>query len=124
MVRFDFAGMLCYITSASKRKYRHLVIDSYELIDRMEDVEKIIFADEYGTWMILADEKVFIRACLHSFSTVSTLEEFAEGAIPLLKRDSYESLRNEVYKTAVEITNKEQKNALELAIKKQTIRVK
>jgi len=96
----------------------------YELIDRMEDGEEIIFADEYGTWMIPADEKVFIRACLRSLSAVSTPEEFAEGAIPFLKRDSYESLHNKVYRTAIEIAGKEQNKALESAIKKQKIRVK
>ncbi len=96
----------------------------YELIDRMEDGEEIIFADEYGTWMMPADEKVIIKACLRSLSAVSTPEEFAEGATPFLKRDSYQSLHNGVYRTAVEIATREQKKALESAIKKQKIRVK
>jgi len=56
--------------------------------------DEIIFADEYGTWMIPADEKVFIRAYLRSLSAVSTPEGFAKAAIPLLERDSYESLHN------------------------------
>ena len=96
----------------------------YELIDKMEDGEEIVFADEYGTWMMPADEKVFIKACLRSLSAISTPEEFAEGAIPFLKRDSYQSLHNGVYKTAVETANREQKKALESAVKKQKIRVK
>jgi hypothetical protein len=57
----------------------------YELIDKMEDGDEIIFADEYGTWMIPGDEKVFIRAYLRSLSAVSTPKEYAEAAIPLLK---------------------------------------
>ncbi|GLI35683.1 hypothetical protein DAMNIGENAA_31160 [Desulforhabdus amnigena] len=46
----------------------------------MVDGDEIVFADEYGTWMIPADEKVFIRAFLISLSAVSSPEEFAEGA--------------------------------------------
>jgi hypothetical protein len=96
----------------------------YELIDKMQDGDDIVFADEYGTWMIPADEKVFIRAFLISLSAVSSPEEFVEGAIPLLKRDSYESLHNKVYKTAVEVANGEQKKALESAIKTLKIKAK
>ncbi len=29
----------------------------HELIDKMEDGDEIVFADEYGTWMITGDEK-------------------------------------------------------------------
>ena len=86
--------------------------------------DEIIFADEYGTWMIPRDEKVFIRAYLRSVSAVSAPEEFAEAAIPLLKRDSHESLHNKVYKTATEVATKEQKKVLESAIKSLKIRVK
>jgi hypothetical protein len=96
----------------------------YELIDRMEDGEEIIFGDEYGTWMMTADERVIIQACLRSLSAVSTPEEFTEGTIPFLKRDSYQSLHNDVYKTALEIATREQRKALESAIKKQKIRVR
>lgn len=96
----------------------------YELIDKMEEGEEIVFADEYGTWMLPADEKAFIKACLRSLSAVSTPEEFAERAIPFLKRDSYQSLHNQVYRATVEIATGEQKKTLESAIKKQKIRVK
>ena len=96
----------------------------YELIDKMEDGNEIIFADEYGTWMIPGDEKIFIKAYLHSLSAVTTPEEFTEAAIPLLKRDSYESLSGKVYKTASEFASKEQKKVLDAAIKNMKIKVK
>ena len=79
----------------------------YELIDKMEEGDGIVFADEYGTWMIPADEKVFIRAYLRSLSAVCTPEEFTEGATPLVERDSCEALHNKVYKTAIELATKE-----------------
>lgn len=96
----------------------------YELLDRMERGDEIIFADEYGTWMIPADEKVFIRAYLRSLSAVSTPHDFAEAALPLIRRDSHESLHNKVYKTATEVAGKEQKKALESMVKSEKIRVK
>ncbi len=121
----DFLGDAAQVSEKGNHK---LAVECfrilYELIDRMEDGEEIIFADEYGTWMIPADEKVFIRAFLRSLSAVSTPEEFTEWAIPFLQRDSHESLHNKVYSTAIEIATKEQKKALESAIKKQKIRIK
>jgi hypothetical protein len=72
----------------------------------------------------LADEKVFIRAFLISLAAIASPEEFVDGAIPLLKRDSYESLHNKFYKTAVEVANGVQKKALESAIKTLKIKVK
>jgi hypothetical protein len=36
----------------------------HELIDKMEDGDEIVFADEYGTWMITGDEKRFIKSYL------------------------------------------------------------
>jgi hypothetical protein len=44
--------------------------------------------------------------------------------IPLLERDSYESLSNKVYKSVGQVAGKEQKKMLESAIKKKKIRVK
>lgn len=90
---------------------------AFLLIDRMNRGDEIIFADEYGTWMIPSDEKVFIRAYLRSLSAVSTPEEFVEAAMPLLERDSHESSHNKVYETAIQASGKEQKKALESAVR-------
>jgi hypothetical protein len=96
----------------------------YELIDKMEDGDEIIFADQYGTWMIIGDEKKFIKSYLTSLSIISTPEEYTIGAIPLVKRDSYESLSNKVYSTAIKIGNKDQKAHLKKEVEKQKIRTK
>ena len=95
----------------------------YKLIDEMLNGEEIIFADEYGTWMIPGDERTFIQAYLHSLSIVATPGEFTEAVIPLLERDTYESLSNKVYQSVGQVAGKEQKKMLESAIKK-NIRVK
>jgi hypothetical protein len=79
----------------------------HELIDKMEDGDEIVFADEYGTWMISGDEKRFIKSYLTSLSIISTPDEYAVGAALLIKRDSWESFSNKVYSTAIKIGNKD-----------------
>lgn len=96
----------------------------HELIDVMEDGDKIVFADEYGTWMISGDEKRFVKSYLTSLSKVSTPEEYTTGAIPLIKRDSYESLHNKVYSTAIKIGTKDQTIHLKKEVQKQKIKTK
>jgi hypothetical protein len=96
----------------------------YELIDKMEDGDEIVFADEYGTWMITGDEKRFIKSYLSSLAAISTPEEYANGAIPLIKRDSHESFYNKVYASAIKIANEDQKVYLKTEVKKQKIRTR
>jgi hypothetical protein len=96
----------------------------YKLIDKMEDGEEIVFADEYGTWMITGDEKRFIKSYLTSLSAISTDEEYANGAIPLIKRDSYESFHNKVYANAIKIANEDQRLFLKKEVKKQGIKTR
>ena len=96
----------------------------HELIDKMEDGDEIVFAHEFGTWMITGDEKRFVKSFLSSLSATSTPKEYANGAIPLIKRDSYESFHNKVYATALLIANNDQKDFLKTEVKKQKIRTK
>ena len=96
----------------------------HELIDVMEEGNKIVFADEYGTWMISGDKKWFATSFLISLSKVSTLEEYTIGAIPLIKRDSYESLHNKVYSTAINIGTADQTIHLKKEVHKQKIKTK
>lgn len=126
---FDKAGdFLKAATQVSNDGNHQLAVECfdilYQLIDKMIDGDEIIFADEYGTWMIPGDEKVFIKAYIQSLSEVSSPEEFSEAVIPLLMRDSYESFSNSVYKLATQAANKEQKRQLQAAIKEKKIRVK
>jgi len=96
----------------------------HELIDKMEDGNEIVFADEYGTWMITGDEKRFVKSYLTSLAAISNPEEYAAHAIPLLKRDSYESFHNKVYSTAIKIANESQKVCLKKEVKKQKIKTR
>ena len=90
----------------------------------MEDSDEIVFADEYGTWMITGDEKRFVKSYLSSLAEISTPEEYANGSIPLIKRDSYESFHNKVYTSAIKIANEDQKVYLKTEVKKQKIRTR
>lgn len=94
------------------------------LIDKMEDGDEIVFADEYGTWMITGDEKRFVKSYLTSLSAVSNAEDYVAGAIPLIKRDSYQSFHNKVYSTALAVATDGQKKLLKTEVKNQKIRVR
>ena len=96
----------------------------YELIDKMEDGDEIVFADEYGTWMITGDEKRFVKSYLSSLAAISTPEEYANGALPLIKRDSHESFHNKVYALAIKIANEDQKVYLKTEVEKQKIKTR
>ena len=115
-------------TQLTKQKEHKSAVESfeilYELIEKMECGEEIIFAEEYGSWMIPGNEQEFLDAYISSLAEVKTSEEYAKIVIPLLKRDSYTSFCNQVYSLAVKHSNKEQENALKVAIKEQNIKVK
>ena len=115
-------------TQLTKQKDHKSAVESfeilYELIEKMECGEEIIFAEEYGSWMIPGDEQDFLNAYILSLAAVKTPEEYATVVIPLLKRDSYTSFCNKVYSLAVKHSNKEQANALKVAVKEQNIKIK
>lgn len=94
----------------------------YELIYAVDSGDEIIFADECGSWMIHADEKLYNRVFITSLSKIKESdEEFINSVIPLIKDDTYESFN---YKTVVEIATKTQKELLEKEIKNKNIRIR
>jgi hypothetical protein len=94
----------------------------YELVGAMERGEEIVFADEIGSWMIPGDEKQYIAAYMTSLAATATPEEFAEAALPLVRRDSYHSFADQAYLSAVRTANEAQKAHLEAEIQRQNIR--
>ncbi len=94
----------------------------HELIEAMCNGEEIIFADEYGTWMIPVDEKQTIAAYLASLAAISTPEEYAAAAMPLIRRDSFESFTNKTYATAICAADKAQKAHLKAEVARQGVR--
>lgn len=95
-----------------------------KLIGRMESGEEIVFADEFGGWMIPGDEKVYIQAYLTASAKPSTSEEYTAIALPLINRDSYSSFADKVYSKATKSGNREQVKYLKKQIKKNNIRTK
>ena len=93
----------------------------YELVERMESGDDIVFADEYGTWMIPVDEKKIIAAYLASLAATSTPEQYAAGALPLVSRDSLESFSNKTYGAALRAADKAQKAQLKAEVQRQNI---
>jgi len=96
----------------------------FDLIDKMEDGEEIIFADEYGSWMIPGDEKIYIKAYLTSLAAVKTPEEYTITVLPMIHRDSYCSFANKVYSSAIKVASKEQITHLTAEVKRQKIKTK
>lgn len=94
----------------------------FELIEKMNDGEAIVFADEVGDWMIHAEKdhhENYIIALTH---TTKTVEEYVETLIPLLKEDSYFSFSNKVYQKVKRHATAEQLAAIEKAIKEKSIK--
>lgn len=96
----------------------------YELIEAMERGEEIVFADEYGSWMIPGDEKLHIEAYMASLAATSTPEEFASIAVPLIRRDSRQSLTTGAYSSAVRAATEVQRAHLAAEIQRQNIRTR
>jgi len=119
---------LLFSTQLTKQKDHSCAIDCfsmlYDLIEKMENGDEIIFADEYGTWMIPGDEKVYISAYIASLAAAKSPEDYAKATIPLLRKDSYESFSNKAYSIATKAANKDQQKCLKAEIQKQKIRIK
>lgn len=94
----------------------------YELVEAMCRGEDVIFADEYGTWMIPVDEKRIIGGYLNSLAATSTPEEYAAGALPLIRRDSCESFSKSTFSAAIAAANKAQKASLRAEVVRQGVR--
>jgi hypothetical protein len=91
-------------------------------MDTMERGEEIVFADEYGSWMVPGDEKAFVQAYVTSLAAVETPNGFTMAALPLIQRDSYQSFATRAYTLAMRAANKQQSAALKAELKRQNIR--
>ena len=94
----------------------------YELIDDMESGEEIVFADEIGAWMIPGDEKQYVAAYMTSLAAVAAPEEFSAAAIPLIRRDSWQSFSTQAYPAAIRAANEAQRAYLEAEIERHNVR--
>ncbi|MEM9215531.1 MAG: hypothetical protein AAGD25_14445 [Cyanobacteria bacterium P01_F01_bin.150] len=97
----------------------------YELILKIDNGDEgIVFADELGSWMIPGDENVYIQAYLTASAKTATPKEYAEIALPLIKRDSYSSFCNQVYAKATKTGDEEQVTYLEKQLKEKSVKKK
>lgn len=124
---FELLNDLLLSSAQLSKEGAHLVaIDCfsalYELIGRMEDGEEIIFADEYGSWMIPGDEQVYIKAYISSLAVTKIPEEYAQLTAALIRRDSFMSFTNKVYLAAIQAANNAQKDFLEAELKRKKIK--
>jgi hypothetical protein len=95
----------------------------FALIERMESGDdQIVFADEYGSWMIPVEEKEWVADYLTSLAATTTPDEFAAKAVPLVDRDSFQSFAAHTYKSALKAASNEQATHLKAEIMRQQIR--
>ena len=88
----------------------------------MERGEEIVFGDEIGSWMIPGDEKQYIAAYMTSLAATATPEEFTAAALPLIRRDRWQSFATQAYLSAIRAANEAQRVHLEAEIRRQEIR--
>ena len=81
----------------------------FDLIEKMEYGEEIVFADEMGSWMIPIDDKNWIPAYMTSLAATAKPGEFAAKALPVIRRDSGHSFSGAAYSSARRAASKEQK---------------
>lgn len=93
----------------------------YQLIDVMESGEEIVFGEEIGSWMIFGDEKQFIAAYMTSLAATATPEEFTAAALPLIRRDGWQSFATQAYPSAIRAASEAQRMYLEAEIQRQKI---
>ena len=95
-----------------------------ELVDIMESGDEIVFADEYGSWMIPVREDECVAAYLKAISSVENAVGFANEAIELLKRDRQENFTLKVYDAAMKVGHPDQKIAFASKVEKLGLPIK
>ena len=119
----DFLKASMQLTSQSNHLHATVCFrELYSLIDKLEYGDEIVFGDEIGSWMIPGDEKEYLAAYLTSLAAVSSPEEFSQAIIPLLQRDSGQSLAGQVYISAQKVANDEQRAHLAAEVERLKIR--
>jgi len=96
----------------------------YELIEIMESGDEIVFADEYGSWMIPIREEECVAAYLRAISCTENAFGFANEAVSLLKRDREQSFSLKVFESAMRVGNPEQKAAFAAKVEKLGLLIK
>jgi hypothetical protein len=85
----------------------------FELINKMESGEEIVFADELGMWMLPIKEEPCITSYFKSAAAVFEPEEYVNAVLPVIRYDSHSSFKNKAYEKAKRAANKKQKIVLE-----------
>jgi hypothetical protein len=93
----------------------------FDVLGKMEYGEEIVFADEMGSWMIPIRETDWVGPYLTSLAATTRPEEFADKAVPVLRRDSGISFTGEAYKIARAVASQEQLRKLDAEIAVQRV---
>lgn len=115
---------LCVKSVEQSPNYESLACfeECLNLITLMEDNVEIVFAHEYGSWMIPA-QRGYLNAYAKAWAKVGTPEQFAEKVAPCLVRDSCQSFVDRVYSSILQHTNPAQLAALQHKIGIEKIKI-
>jgi hypothetical protein len=72
--------------------------------------------------MIPGDEKQYVAAYMTSLAATAAPEEFSAAALPLIRRDSWQSFFTQAYPAAIRAANEAQRAHLEAEIGRQNVR--
>ena len=96
----------------------------FELIDKMESGEEIVFAHELGDWMLSAKSDYTEKYIVALSQEIKQTEDYVNLIIPMIKSDSYYSFSKQVYKKVKKHSSVVQLEAINNEIKSQSIRLK
>ena len=91
---------------------------TYEVIDLLGSAE-VVFADEYGTWMIPVDETECLNAYMKALSVTTTdNQDFVRIACEMIRYDKCNSFSGKVYSALQEHASKDQMAVLDQEIER------
>ncbi len=96
----------------------------FELIDLMECGEEIVFADEFGPWMMHTKEDYIEKYIIAVSKEIKEIEEYVSMLIPIIKNDSYSSFSDKVYKKVKKHSSGIQLKEINKEIKLQSIQIR
>lgn len=96
--------------------------EALALITLMENNSQIVFADEYGSWMI-SSPRGYLHAYVKAWAQVADPTVFADKIAPWLKWDSVNSFADKVYDAVRQYASTEQLKVIQDRIETDKIRL-
>jgi hypothetical protein len=104
------------------RKAKPLHVDGPSLLEEVQQCQRDSRAGKYYAPFEIKGK--IIPAYLASLAATSTPEEYAAAALPLIRRDSYESFTSKTYAAAIRAADQAQRKHLKAEIARLQVRIR